>query len=205
MDRQVCGPTAVLPHNRCGTGLGVSVSNGKTAFDLATQSVVLAFVINTATPGATTRFMGNSDSTSNKGFYLLGATNGTIRSALNTSTGVVSTLQDGSVVTLDGTDHSVLVATDGVTKSIHVYIDRVLADTYLNAFTGNTAGTIGAFNIGSFGGSMALATTYAAKFYGIHHLVFNERLRPQRRRRALRSQRILRRSSSPHRNRTSRP
>jgi hypothetical protein len=156
-----------------GTGLGVAVPGNKTAFDLATQSVVIAFVINAAQPAAVIRFMGNADSTANKGFYILGNTNGTIRPVPNTSTGVVSTLADGSVAVLDGTDRAVMIAFDAVTKGIFVYVDGVLADTYLNAFTGNTAGITQSFNIGSFGGPIVNATTYAAKFYGLHQLVFN--------------------------------
>lgn len=156
-----------------GTGLGVCVSNGKTAVDLATQSVIVAFIVNAATPGASVSLMGSGDGSANKGFYLSGRTSGVIRPVLNTSTALYNTLADGTVTVLDGTDHAVLVAIDAVTKSIFVYVDGVLADTYLNAFNGNTAATTSAFNIGAFGGPLVNAATCAAKFNGIHHMVFS--------------------------------
>ncbi|MCZ9884165.1 hypothetical protein [Arthrobacter sp. B2a2-09] len=155
-----------------GTGLGVCVSNGKTAVDLATQSVILAFVINAGLPGGSIGIMGNGDTTGNKGFYISGRpTSGVLRPVINTSTAVYNTLPDGTVTVLDGTDHAVLVAIDAPTKSIFVYVDGVLADTYLNAFNGNTAGATGSFNIGAFGGPLVNAATCAAKFNGIHHMV----------------------------------
>lgn len=157
-----------------GTGLGVCVSSGKSAVDIATQSVVLAFVINAALPGGSIGIMGMADTTGNKGFYVSGRpTSGVIRPVVNTSTGAVTTLPDGTVTVLDGTDHAVLMAIDAVTKSIFVYVDGVLADTYLNAYTGNTAGTTQSFNIGAFGGPLVNAATCAAKFNGIHYLTFN--------------------------------
>lgn len=156
-----------------GTGLGVCVAGGKTAVDLATQSVILAFVVNAALPAGSVGLMGMADTTNNKGFYINGRpTSGVLRPILNTSAGVVNTLADGTVTVLDGTDHAVLVAIDATTKSIFMYVDGVLADTYLNAFNGNTAGITQSFNIGAFGGPLATANTVAAKFNGIHYLTF---------------------------------
>ena len=155
-----------------GTGLGVCINNTKAVADLGSQSVILAFVINAAAPGASIGLMGSGDTTSNKGFYLSGRTSGVIRPVLNTSAGVYNTLPDGTITVLDGTDHAVMVAIDAPTKSIFVYVDGVLADTYLNAFTGNTTGGASSFNIGAFGGALVNAATCAAKFYGIHKLDF---------------------------------
>lgn len=157
-----------------GVGLGAAVGVGKTSVDLATQSVILAFVINSALPGASIGIMGNGDTAGNKGFYINGRpTTGVLRPILNTSAAVYNTLADGTVAVLDGTDHAVLVAIDAATKSIFIYVDGTLADTYLNAFTGNTAGGGSNFNIGAFGGPLATSATCAAKFNGIHYLVFN--------------------------------
>jgi hypothetical protein len=155
-----------------GTGLGVCVGNAKAVADLATTSVILAFVVNAAAPGASIGLMGSGDTSTNKGFYLSGRTTGVIRPVVNTSTAVYNTLPDGTVTVLDGTDHAVLVAIDAPSKSIFVYVDGVLADTYLNAFNGNTSGATSSFNIGAFGGALVNAATCAAKFYGIHKLDF---------------------------------
>lgn len=156
-----------------GTGLGVCVGNVKTKFDLANESVILAFVVNAAQPAASIGLMGNADTVNNKGFYISGRTSGMIRPVLNTSAGVVTTLPDGTTKVLDGTDHAVLVAIDAVTKSIFVYVDGILSDTYFNAFSGNTSTLTGSFNIGAFGGPLVNAATCDAKFYGLHLLTFS--------------------------------
>lgn len=153
-----------------GTNAGTSIPKAKTEFDLATQSFILSARINIATPGASVQIITVGDGVSSQGFYLSGrATTGKIRPVITSSAGVVNGLADSTATFCDGTDHVVTLAVDGLTKSIYLFRDGALSDTYTNVFSGGTPARSTDFFIGQ----AANGTAIAAKFSGLHFLVFN--------------------------------
>jgi hypothetical protein len=88
-----------------GTGLGVSIAANKTSFDLATQSVILAFVVIGAPPAGIPAIMGNADAATRRGVYLGARSDGKLRVLVNTSDGLMSALAIPNKVVFDGTDH----------------------------------------------------------------------------------------------------
>lgn len=154
-----------------GTNGAVSIPKAKTSFDLGSQSVILSARINLAIPsGASPSLYTIGDGVSSQGFYLSArVTTGKIRPVLTSSGGVVNGLADSTAVFCDSTDHVVTMAIDAITKSIFLYRDGVLSDSYIGVFSGNTSARATDFFIGA----AASGTSYALKTNGIHFLVMN--------------------------------
>lgn len=158
---------------KAGTGDCVSVPNDKIAFNLATQSVIFAAIINKAVPAGGESIFSAGDAVTTQGFYLSARSGaGKLRPVLNTSGGVVTTLADSTAVFCDASDRHVVCAIDGITKAVYLYADGVLSNSYLSAFTGGTTVNT-SFNIGANPGTPATATSYALKTFGLHFLVFD--------------------------------
>ena len=154
-----------------GTGLGASIAANKSSFDLATQSVILGFVINMAQPAGNPALMGNADAATRRGIYLGARTDGKLRILVNTSDGLVAALAIPTPIVFDGTDHHVVVAFDSTTRSIFVFIDGRFVAVYPNYWTGNTAGIVDTFNIGGGGGIISALSTTAYKLHSFHMIV----------------------------------
>lgn len=160
-----------------GVNLGFTIPAAKVQFDLATQSVIFSVRIKKAGPVGAEAFVGCGDASTNQGFYLsMRAASGSVskvRPVLCTTGGVVSGLADSTATfgEATATDHVLTLAIDGITKSVFLYCDGTLSNTYPSAFTGGTAVTVPfgfGFNTGTSG-----VTTVACQFSGAHLLVMN--------------------------------
>lgn len=159
-----------------GANLGLSIPSAKVQFDLAIQSIIFSIRIKKAGPVGAESIFGCADTITAQGFYIsMRAASGSVskvRPILNTSGGVVSGLAD-SLATFGeaaATDHVLTLAIDGVTKSVFLWCDGALSNTYTSAFTGGTT----VANPFAFGLSIGSSgTTFAGQFSGAHLLVMN--------------------------------
>lgn len=156
-----------------GTGKGVCISADKTTFDLATDSLILAFTVNAEQPTGNPPLMGNGDASGRQGIYISARSTGQVRVLITTSTGLVSALIMPTGVVFDGTDHHVVVAIDAPTRSVFVFIDGLLAGSYPNYYAGTTTPS-STWNFGSSGNVINAATTMAAKLKGLHLMVLED-------------------------------
>lgn len=147
------------------TNGGLYVPAAKATYNLATQSLILAFVMNDASAAPTNYLFGNGNGGSDGIF--INADSAKLNLQICTNGGSITTSGPTAATVRDGTDHAVLVALNAVTKSASVYVDGILSNTFANAFSGTTAPTLN-FYIGSVPGQAA----FAAKFNGIHLLTF---------------------------------
>lgn len=160
-----------------GANAGLTIPAAKFAFDLASQSVIFSARIKKVGPVGAESILGCADAATAQGFYIsmraASSSVSKVRPILNTSGGVVSGLAD-SLATFGeaaATDHVLTLAIDGITKSVFLYCDGTLSNTYTTAFTGGT-NTVTAFGIGSNTGAVG-ATSVAGQFSGIHMLVMD--------------------------------
>ena len=157
-----------------GANLGLSIPAAKVQFDLATQSVIFSIRLKKVGPVGAESVFGCADTITAQGFYIsmraASSSVSKVRPILNTSGGVVSGLAD-SLATFGeaaATDHVLTLAIDGVTKSVFLWCDGTLSNTYTSAFTGGTT----VENRFAFGLSIGSSgTTFAAQFSGAHLLV----------------------------------
>lgn len=164
-----------------GAGLGASIQKRKVNFDLASDCVIVAFVINMATPGVVQQIMGNgslASGSNRQGISFQANPTGKLGVTINTSNGdtsaVVSNLTTKSTV-LDSADHAIVVAIDGPKGDVYLYVDGVLEGYALKAFSGNTQNIVSNWNIGTLGlaagSSLSAATTVAVKLKGALHFI----------------------------------
>ena len=160
-----------------GVNLGFTIPAAKVQFDLATQSVIFSLRLKKAATVGAESFVGCGDASTIQGFYLsMRAASGgvsKVRPVLCTSGGVVTGLADSTATfgEASATDHVLTLAIDGVTKSVFLYCDGTLSNTYPSAFTGGTTLSVPfgfGFNTGTSG-----VTTVACQFSGAHMLVMN--------------------------------
>ena len=157
-----------------GVNLGLNIPVAKFQFDLATQSVIFSCRLKKAGPVGAEAFMGCGDASTSQGFYLsMRAASGSVskvRPILNTTGGLVSGLADSTATFGEAaaTDHVLTLAIDAVTKSVYLYCDGTLSNSYASAYTGGTTITT-LFGIGGQFGN-AGATMVAGQWSGIHFL-----------------------------------
>lgn len=159
---------------KTGTNGGAYVALNKFAFDLATQSVIFSARVKRAEIGTGENWFGCGDASTFQGFYLsYRGTGGKLRPVLNTSGGVVSGLADSTAKFAEtvATDHVVTLAIDGITKSVYLWCDGCLSNTYAAAFTGGTNVTL-PFAFGAQFQNPGV-TTYPMQISGVHMLVMN--------------------------------
>lgn len=157
-----------------GTGTALYIERDHMAFDLDTQGLLLSFTLNMATPGASAALMGNGSSVI-QGLYLSVRTTGKLRVVPTTAAGAFSGLSDSVATVADGTDHHVVVAIDGPTKTIQVFIDGQLDTTYYQAYRGAAAVTSN-WNFGFNGGDPFNQAVVASKIANFHALIFDKGL-----------------------------
>lgn len=151
----------------------LSVPVAKSAFNLATQSVIFSARMKKATTAGTEYFFGNAETTTHAGFSLdMRATASSvskIKLRINNGSSLAS-LADSTATFGEAaaTDHVVGVAIDGVTKAAYLWCDGCLSDTYAAAFTGGALSDLD-FAIGSNFGT-AGNTAAVGQFSGIHLL-----------------------------------
>jgi len=161
-----------------GTNGQISIPVSKFSFDLATQSVIFSCRIKKVGPVAAEAIFGCGDTASALGFYVsMRSASGSvskIRPVLNTTGGVVSGLADSLATFGEATliDHVVTLMIDGITKSVFLYCDGTLSNTYAAAFTGGTPTITNSFGIGGQFGNVGSASVIG-QFSGIHMLAMN--------------------------------
>lgn len=157
-----------------GVNLGLAIPASKIQFDLATESIIFSCRIKKVGPVGAEAFVGCADASTIQGFYLsMRAASGSVskvRPIINTSGGVVSGLADSAATfgEASATDHVITLMIDAVTKSVFLYCDGTLSNSYPSAYTGGTTVTVPfgfGFNTGTSG-----VTTVTAQFSGIHFL-----------------------------------
>jgi len=157
-----------------GANAGVRIPKASTEFNLGTQSIIFACLLNKAAPAGSDVIFAVGDAATSQGCYLSARTSGKLRPIINTtgSTGgsAVTGLADSAATFCDATAHAVLMAIDATTKNIYLYRDGVLSDTYANAFAGDTASRSTDFYLGVNAGGTSVE---ASKLGGIHFMVFD--------------------------------
>lgn len=131
----------------------------------APQSLIVSLRVKAAAPGTATRFIGNSSSSTVKGFGLTALTDGKV--GLRYSDGSTEyTSVTSNKAAFDNTDHWIFVTMDAVAKIASVYID----DEEIPAASGTSAGpsgstlnTVSPFRLGS-GGTFASFPTLGCQF-----------------------------------------
>jgi len=153
-----------------GTTKRLQIALSKINFDLSKDSILLSIEMKKNIPAATSEIiLGNGDAGTGQGFYVsCRLASGKIRPVLNTSGGVVTGLADSSAVFCDGMPHHMQLAIDAQTKTVLLYMDGVISNTYLNAFTGATT-LLYDFCIG---GNVPTNSSIDAKFRDFHFYKF---------------------------------
>lgn len=157
-----------------GANAGVRIPKSQTEFNLGTQSIIFACLMNKPVPAGADVLFAVGDSAASQGCYLSVRTNGKLRPIINTAGSVggsaVTGLADSAAVFCDSTPHAVLLAIDAVTKNVYLYRDGSLSDTYASAYAGDTASRSTDFYIGVNAGGTSFE---ASKIGGIHFMVFD--------------------------------
>lgn len=157
-----------------GTDSGLTIAAAKTVWTPATQSLVLAFVLKKAAPGANQNLLswGGHTSGANIGFYVSHRTSGSLKIVPIIAGAVVNAQPDSTLSFSDGTpqDRHCLIAYDAPSGSWYMYRDGVLSNAWTNAMTGGNAypantPTITGVRWGGTSGTGA--TVVAASGYGL--------------------------------------
>lgn len=157
-----------------GTDSGLTIAAAKTLWTPATQSIVLAFVIKKAAPGANQNVLswGGHVSGANIGFYVSHRTSGALKIVPVVAGATLNPQPDSTLSFSDGTpqDRHCLIAYDAPSGSWYMYRDGVLSNAWTNTMAGANAfpaatPTITGVRWGGTSGTGA--TVVAASGYGL--------------------------------------
>lgn len=157
-----------------GTDSGLTIPAAKTLWTPATQSLVLAFVLKKAAPGANQNLLswGAHTSGANIGFYVSHRTSGALKIVPVVAGSVLNAQNDSTLSFSDGTpqDRHCLIAYDAPSGSWYIYRDGVLSDAFTNQMVGANAFPAATQSITGvrWGGTSGTgATVVAASGYGL--------------------------------------
>lgn len=151
-----------------GSNSGASIPKRKVSFDLATESIIIAFRVKAAAPASSVPLMGNCDGTL-PGVYVSARSNGKLRAVVVgsvSSTGAI--IADSTATVFDSTDHDVLIAIDGLKGNVFTYIDGVLDSFYRACFVGSTSSNTNNWRLGY---AYVTGTSVAFAFSGYFHFL----------------------------------
>lgn len=146
--------------------------NREFSFDIGSDSVVFATVVRRPAPTVNNNIAGCANTTSRYGFYLQERT-GTnkLRPYITTDAGNFPGMPDSRAVVCDNADHSVLLAIDGPTKSVYLFIDGVL-DTAAQTFYSGGGAVSSNLALGALQDTGTPATPVGGRFGGTQVMVF---------------------------------
>lgn len=163
-----------------GTDSGLTIPAAKTLWTPATQSLVLAFVIKKAAPGANQSLMswGGHASGANIGFYVSHRTSGALKIVPIIAGAVTNAQPDSTLSFSDGTpqDRHCLIAYDAPSGSWYMYRDGVLSNAWTNTMVGANAYPAATQTITGvrWGGTSGTgATVVAASGYGLQGYIWD--------------------------------
>lgn len=141
-----------IADNVAGTNRGAPfLTNTQLGFTWATDSLVVAGVVNmAAAPAATRHIVGNGADTSKTGFALrINVTTGKMLPLIYGTGGVIFGTASAATVA-DGADHHIIALIDGPSRKIHIFIDGVYDATSNGSSVYN--GTVGGLDYSAAAG-----------------------------------------------------
>lgn len=146
-----------------GTGRYFLAPANSSHFNPALESLILHIGFNKAAPGGSENFCGTQINSSTSGVLLTAGSSGTV--TVNYKPGTVQNVFTAIPGMIDGTDHSITLVIDRLTKTAFLYADSILFQTKNNI---DYTGSASALTTFVFGGYSGIPAAYSAQFYNCH-------------------------------------